>query len=304
MPQESGPLQGTNFTDAQWRAIFGGEPGIVGDVNGSAYNLVLPTGSDNATLGSASQDSTSVVGGYMHRIAQGTTQTVTIPASSNAAVGRTDVIVVRLDPGSYTTDPGPCRLYRVPGVEGSAALPSLDEAPPGVEDMPLWAVTRKSGQSLNQAAVRDLRRRTGPNIDVADPAAALPTNVPLGTRASRGGVSWRRQMSGLGPSAQAEWAREPMPFPDVPGTYSIVASGNVTSNTNGDATLNLPYGGFPTALVGAMVFDAATNLTLGQLTFRWNSAGSLKNAVAFRIIGNTGSLANFTTRVLVHAIGR
>lgn len=188
------------FTVADWRALFGAEPGIVGDVDGSAYKLTLPTGTDDAVLGSTTQDSTSVVGGALHQIAAGQTQTVTIPASTNVAAGRTDLIVVRYDAATYTTDPGPCRLYRVAGVEGSTALPTLDEAPPGVEDMPLWAVTRKQGQSLNQAASRWLGRRIGPNL-LTPAGASLPPNVPLGTRTRRGDEVYERVMG----STQPEW---------------------------------------------------------------------------------------------------
>lgn len=211
MAQESGPLVGANFTDVQWRAIFGGEPGIVGDVDGSAYNLTLGAGTDDAQLGSTTQDSVAVVGGFMHRIPAGQTQAVTIPPSTNA-VGRTDIIAVRLDAGTYTSAPGPCRLVRIAGVEGSSARPSMDEAPPGVEDFPLWAVTRKgngtTAEGLNQAAKVDLRRRTGPNLYIARPDVALPTHVPLGTRATRAGLVYRRQMNGTGPSAQPEWFNE------------------------------------------------------------------------------------------------
>jgi hypothetical protein len=206
MPEESGPLAGYNFTDAVWRAINGPEPSIVGDVNGSAYALTLPAGSDNALLGSATQDSVAVVGGFMHRIPAGQTQAVTLPPSSDPTVGRTDIIVARLDLGGFTSPPGPVRLARVAGVEGSAALPTLDEGPPGVEDFPLWAVTRRSGQGLNQAARRWLGRRSGPNLDV--PAGeALPTNVPLGTRAVRGGIVYRRQLNSA-TTPQPEWFNE------------------------------------------------------------------------------------------------
>ncbi|WP_163185942.1 hypothetical protein [Cellulosimicrobium sp. SL-1] len=196
MPQESGPLAGQNFTDDVWRAINGPEPAIVGDVDGSAYALTLPTGTDNALLGSPTQDSTSIVAGFMHRIPAGQTQQIEIPPSTDAATGRTDIIVARYDP-AFSTVPGPCRLARVPGVEGSSALPSLDEAPPGVEDFPLWAVTRKKGESLNQAARRWLGRRTGPSLDV--PAREpLPPNVPLGTRARRGRGEYVRELDAQG----------------------------------------------------------------------------------------------------------
>jgi hypothetical protein len=232
MAQESGPLVGANFTDTQWRAILGGEPGIVGDVDGSAFNITLGAGTDDALLGSSTQDSVAVVGGFMHRIAEDSTQAVTIPPSTNV-VGRTDIIAVRLDAGTYTSAPGPCRLVRIAGVEGSAARPSMDEAPPGVEDFPLWAVTRKgngtTAEGLNQAAKVDLRRRTGPNLLV--PASeSLPPNVPLGTRAARGDEVYRRRLSTGG---TAEWVLE-SPIPPRIGVFSDFApevTGTVTSAT-------------------------------------------------------------------------
>lgn len=193
--QEAGPLLGQNFTDAVWRSIFGAEPGIVGDYNGSAYGITLPPASDSVEIGSPTIESRSTVGGFGHAIPAGTTQSLLIPASSNAAIGRTDIISVRLNASAFTTVPGPVRLHRIPGVEGSAARPSYDDSPPGVEDMPLYAITRKQGQALTEATVVDLRVRTGPQILVA-PSATLPTSVPLGTRATRGGVTYRRDLDG------------------------------------------------------------------------------------------------------------
>ncbi|MBD5787102.1 hypothetical protein IF650_13020 [Cellulosimicrobium terreum] len=195
MAQESWGLPNTPFTVAQWRHIFGAEPGIVGDRDGSAYKLTLPTGSDNAVLGSATQDSTSVVAGALHRIAQGETQTVTIPASTNPSVGRTDLVVVRYDAGTFSTDPGPCRLVRIPGVEGSSSTPSYNQD--GVlMDLPLFAITRKQGQSLNQAAVRDWRRRIGPTV-LARPLTGLG-NAPVGSRVVRDGTVWRKDIAANG----------------------------------------------------------------------------------------------------------
>lgn len=239
MAQESGPLVGANFTDTQWRAIFGGEPGIVGDVDGSAYNITLGAGTDDALLGSTTQDSVAVVGGFMHRIVEDSTQAVTIPPSTNV-VGRTDIIAVRLDSGTYTTAPGPCRLVRIAGVEGSTARPSLDEAPPGVEDFPLWAVTRKgngtSAEGLNQASKVDLRRRTGPNLLV--PASeSLPTNVPLGTRASRAGETYLRRLNTGG---TAEWSREGQPRRGAFSDFSPEFVGTNTAATRRYYGVSLP----------------------------------------------------------------
>lgn len=299
--QVSGPLVGENFTDDVWRAIHGAEPAIVGDVNGSSYSLTLSSGSDVAQLGSATQDSTSVVAGFMHRIPSGSTQSVTIPVSTNA-VGRTDLIVARYDAATFTTDPGPVRLHRIAGVEGSTARPALDEAPPGVEDLPLWAVTRKNSEGLNQAGSADLRRRTGPNLD-APSDEVLPANVPLGTRAARGDAVYRRRLNSSG---TPEWTPETTldPFPNVAGQYSIVASGTVSTNAFGDAVFTLPYGGFANSLDAVFITDASTNVANGQITFRFLPQGSTKSAVAMRILSNAGAMAGMSTRVYVHAVGR
>lgn len=193
LQEEAGPLLGQNFTDAVWRAIFGAEPAIVGDTDGTAYSATLPPSSDTAEFGSASIESRSTVGGFGHAIPAGTTQSLEIPPSSDATTGRTDLVVVRLDPDNFTTVPGPARLHRIPGVEGSSAWPAFDGGPPGVEDMPLYAITRRSGQALNQATVVDLRARTGPNL-VIPAGQSLPTNVPLGTRARRGVQDFSREL--------------------------------------------------------------------------------------------------------------
>lgn len=201
--QEAGPLLGHNFTDAVWRSIFGAEPGIVGDHNGSAYGITLPPASDSVEIGSASIESRSMVGGFGHAIPAATTQSLLIPASSNASIGRTDLITVRLDASTFSTEPGPVRLHRIPGVEGSATRPSYDDSPPGVEDMPLYAITRKQGQALTEATVVDLRVRTGPHI-LVPAGVSMPTSVPLGTRATRGGAVWRYDMVGSSP----DWVEE------------------------------------------------------------------------------------------------
>jgi hypothetical protein len=201
--QEAGPLLGQNFTDAVWRAIFGAEPSIVGDTNGSSYGITLPPASDSVELGSASIESRSVVGGFGHVIPAGTTQSLEIPASTNPTIGRTDLITVRLDQSSFTTAPGPVRVYRVPGVEGSADRPAYDGGPPGVEDMPLYAITRKQGQALTEAIIVDLRVRTGPHLYVA-PGALMPTNVPLGSTATRGTIDYSRELV----SGTATWVEK------------------------------------------------------------------------------------------------
>lgn len=279
--QESGPLVGENFTDAQWRALFGGEAAIVGDNDGSAYKLNLPTGSDVVEIGSTTQESTAVVGGFSHRIPAGATQSLTIPASSNAAVGRTDIIAVRLNQGSFTTAPGPVRLVRVPGVEGSAAAPSLNQAAPGVEDMPLYAVTRKQGQSLTQAAVRDLRRRSGPSLYV--PAnAALPGQVPLGTRAYRDDVEYLRYLNSSG---TVEWLESPSWAPRSRRVLDLVrtSEGEFSGTTN-------PATPFTTLLNGSLPANAPAGLY--QVVWTLTLAGSAPTTAALRgLVGGSNVTA-------------
>lgn len=196
--QEAGPAVGQNLTDAHWRILFGDEPGIHADTDGTAYEMTLPTSSDIAEVGSPNIDSIARVGGFFHRVPAGTTQSIEIPPSIDAAAGRTDIIAVRLDP-TWADGVFPVRLYRIPGTEGSAALPVYDQSPPGVEDLPLWGVNRKAGQSLNQASLTDLRMRTGPNLLAAE-GLTFPSMVPLGTRATRGGATYRRDLAAGAPT--------------------------------------------------------------------------------------------------------
>lgn len=188
MTQLSGPVGKRPFTTTEWRYVVGNEPGIKEDVNGTSYGLVFSTNSDEAFVGSANQDSVCVVGGGMHVIPAGQQHGVVIPQPQNA--DRTDLIVVRYDPqwAVGPDDPdllaawvGPCRLHRIPGTEGSGA-PPYDAAPPGVEDFPLWEVTRSPSDALSQADRMDRRVRTGPNL-YAKSLAHIGNDVPLGTRA-------------------------------------------------------------------------------------------------------------------------
>lgn len=215
MAEDSGPLFNQNFRDDTWRSIFGAEPGITGDVDGTAYAIALPPGSDSALLGSPTQDSVSVVAGFMHKIAQGQTHAVPLPPATDATTGRTDIVAVRYDPARFEV-PGPCNLVRIPGVEGSAALPPYDGGPPGAEDFPLWAVTRKAGQALNQATVVDLRVRTGPNLLVPT-GATLPADAPLGTRAERDGIGYLRELV----NGTREWTPRYQPIRGQRSTYRM-----------------------------------------------------------------------------------
>jgi hypothetical protein len=200
--QESGPLPGQKFTLARWSQIFGANTGIVGDTNGSAFGLTLPPTTDVAEVGSPSIESVAIVGGFPLIIPAGETQSVTIPASTNASIGRTDIIAARFETG-YSTPPGPVRLIRIAGTEGSASFPSYDAAMPSPMTLPLWAVTRKQGQSLNQATAVDLRIRSAWTT-VVPAGGIMPPSAPLGMRATRGGITYRRDMVG----STVDWVRE------------------------------------------------------------------------------------------------
>lgn len=197
MTQTSGPIsQGTTaerqFTDVLWRDLFGDEPGVLGDLDGSAYAITLPTGSDIATVGSATQRSVARVAGFAHVIPQGAPEGITIPVASGSA--RTDIVALRYDP-SYTGAPGPVRLVRVAGT--SSGIPVYDAAPPGVEDLPLWAVTRQPGQALSQATALRLFPRLAPSLDLPT-GAPLPLSSPIGATARQGGTQYRRALDGSG----------------------------------------------------------------------------------------------------------
>jgi len=199
MVQESGPLAGYDWTDDMYRARFGDEPSILADVDGTAYAITRPTSGNDVLLGSPTQDSVCTLGGFAHRIPAGQTEPVNVPEATNRDVGRTDLIVAHLDMGAYTSPPGPIRLARIPGVDGSEARPALAEGTTGVEHLPLWAITRRQGEAINQATVVDLRRRSGPHLLVPR-GESLPTNAPLGTRARRGRGEYVRELNGT-PSA-------------------------------------------------------------------------------------------------------
>jgi hypothetical protein len=215
LAQTSGPLTGDNFTDDQWITKFGYDAGITGDTDGTAYGLTLPPATDTVEIGSATIDSAAAVGGYGHGIPAGSTQSLEIPASTNPTIGRTDLIVLRYST-AFATDPGPVRLVRIAGTEGSAALPSHNTTQPTPVDMVLYAITRKQGQGLNQATVVDRRSRAGWHY-LMPPGAPLPQTAPLGSTATRDGIAWRRDFDG---SAVA-WVQETWP--------TVVLEGNAAT---------------------------------------------------------------------------
>jgi hypothetical protein len=184
------------FTDRGWRAAFAGQTGVVCDSDGSAFNLTLPAEGATAELGSATQPSRLVVDGYGLEVPQGATQSLDIPASSGGGTnGRTDLVVARLDLDTFTGDPGPVRLYRIEGTEGSTTRPSATYDPNGVRDLPLYAVRRREGESLNQAIVTDLRARIGRN-HLIPAGQGLPAYASLGDTATRGGEVYRWDFAG------------------------------------------------------------------------------------------------------------
>jgi hypothetical protein len=192
--QTSGPIsQGTTaerqFSDVLWRDLFGQEPGVLSDLDGTSYALTRPGTGDVVSVGSSTQNSLAVVAGFVHKIAQGSTEPITIPAASGSS--RTDIIALRYDP-AYTGALGPVRLYRIAG--SGTSLPAYDAIPGGIEELPLWSITRAPGQTLAQATVQRMFPRLAPHIDL--PAgAALPTNSPLGTRVFQGATAgWRRAL--------------------------------------------------------------------------------------------------------------
>ncbi|MCR1984500.1 hypothetical protein NSA53_19890 [Cellulosimicrobium cellulans] len=239
MPQQSGPITGINFTDGLWRDLFGDEPAIVGDVNGTAYQITTPTSTDQVLIGSPSQDSIARVGGFAHKIPAGQTEPLTVPPSTDSSVGRTDLIVCRYDPTWGAQEPGPVRLHRIPGVEGSNARPAYDGGPPGIEDLAHYAITRKKGQALNQAAVVDLRSRTGPSL-LLTKDADLPANVPLGTRVRRGRAEHMRMLDASG---TPYWDAA---LPAVGPAYASYSVGTARISDRGTwLTLDIPDPGYP-----------------------------------------------------------
>lgn len=240
MPETSGPrVTGTDaerqFDDLMWRDMFGSEAGVVGDIDGSAYKLTLPSGSNFVSVGSTTQPSLSVVGGFRHRISAGDTQSVEFAPVVGTA--RTDLLVARLNLLSFTGAPGPVRLVAIQGT--STSIPTFDDAAPGVEDLPLWSITRQPGQSLAQAVTKRLFTRISPVLGLA-PDALLPPSAPLDTIVRQGDVEYRRVLDSVGLPA---WRRRNtlLKSRHVVGT----ASGNLTGSVNlapAQTVLGAPFG--------------------------------------------------------------
>lgn len=242
MAQSSGPIsQGTiaerQMTDVLWRDRFGDESGVLGDLNGTAYAIVLPSDSDVAQIGSATQVSTATVAGFAHRIPADSPEPITIPAASGSA--RTDIVALRYDP-AFTGLPGPVRLVRIAGT--SAGLPVYDDAQPGVEDLPLWAVTRQPGQALSQATVQRLYSRIAPVITVPV-GAPLPVSSPIGTLAKQSSSSYRRDLDSSGVPVWARDGQQVDPGSRQYGTGASNARDSLWKDTQPCVTVRIPYAG-------------------------------------------------------------
>lgn len=293
MAQTSGPLTNQTFTDAQWRAIVGAEPGITGDLNGSSYAITLATNSDVASIGSTSQDSNAAVGGFGHTIPTNQSEGVTIPAATSAA--RTDLVVLRYDPTWGAVAPGPVRLFRVAGTEG-AGVPAWDSTPPGVEDLPLWEVTRQPNQALSQATTQDRRTWTGPNLFVSQSDTKyLPVTPPLGTRVQLGSGPNARHFARISddqesvvwgevgapgalqtPELNGLWSDDPLDplrFYNRGGEY--VLQGAIRSrNTGAIGTTEAPLGSIPALAAPATRRIFPATLTSGS---RWAGGNVVVN---------------------------
>jgi len=217
--QMSGPIIDLDYTDEQFQAGHADDAGIVNDYDGSAFRLVLPNSGNEALIGSTTQDSVAMVGGYPIFIAEDTQQSVDIPTSSNSAVGRTDLIVCRYSSAWLASEPGPVRIHRIAGVEGSGNAPSLtNNAYGGTKDMVLFEVNRKQGGQ--PTLVRDRRVRVGRNLYLR-PGAPLP-NAPLGYTATREGIVWSRE---IGTDASPTWVERSRPITTLTSTDATQEAG-------------------------------------------------------------------------------
>lgn len=238
MAQTSGPIaQGTTaerqFSDVLWRDLFGDERGVISDYDGSAYRLTMPSDTnDVVSIGSSTQASLAIVAGFVHKIPAGSPEGITIPDASG--LDRTDIIALRYDPG-YVSAPGPVRVHRIAG--SSNAIPAYDSAPPGVEDLPLWAVTRSPGQNLNAATIVRMFPYISRNLDWPS-GAALPPLAPMGTVVRQGPHSYRRV---LGTSSVPVWS-------DLGGSVDRGYVANGVSDGSGYLTVSHTLGAVPTGI--------------------------------------------------------
>jgi hypothetical protein len=232
MAQSSGPIaQGTTaerqFTDIQWRDTFGDESGVIGDLDGTSYSITLGPAADTISVGSSTQDSRAVVAGFGHKIPQSTPESLTIPAASGST--RTDLIALRYDP-AYTGLPGPVRLVRIAG--SSSSIPAYDASPPGVEELPLFAITRAVGGAITAATLSRQFPRLAPVIDVPS-VATLPTSSPLGTIARIGTAIYHRRLNPTTPAWVLDDARPQGFYRSGSPGVSISAGGGAQTGIGG-----------------------------------------------------------------------
>lgn len=171
MTQTASPLIDAEWTDEQFRAHFSDLDSVLGDPAGAAYQITLPGSGNDVLIGTGA----ARVAGFLHQVTA--TEPVTVPAASGTA--RTDSIVIRYN-SAWPVDGNarPCRLYRVAGTPG-AGPPTLDVTPPGVEEMPLWNITRAPSQALSLATTQDRRRWLLPRV--ASQSTAPPVTPVYGT---------------------------------------------------------------------------------------------------------------------------
>lgn len=224
--QESGPILDLNFTNEMHIASRVDGVGIAGDYTGNGFALSLPSGSDVATIGPGYAQ----VGAHGYRVPSSQVQDIEIPASTNSAAGRTDLIVLRYQASWDEEAPGPVRVHRIPGVEGSGSRPSPDSTfgvGDTVLDLPLYAITRVEGDTLDQASVTDLRIWKGQTLRV--PAGSPLYAAPLASRLVRDGSIYRRDLAG----GSAAWVLESSPPVTLTGTS---ATANPSDPTNGNTS--------------------------------------------------------------------
>lgn len=197
-----------DFTDRGWRAAFAGRTGVVCDTNGSAFGLTKPAEGSTVEIGSPTIPSRLVVDGFGLEIPAATTQSLSVPASVGGANGRTDLIVGRL-----TAGPMDLKLHRIPGTEGSLALPAASHNATGTRDLLLYAIRRIQGQGLNQAIVTPLMPRIGHHY-LVPATGTLPANASLGDIATRGGTRYRYDFVG----SSVDWVVESVPIRRLTGS--------------------------------------------------------------------------------------
>lgn len=187
MTETSFPIKGKKFSTADWRSIFGAiSGGIAGDYAGDAYAIVRGVG-DSATVSIMGSDAVCLIGGFAHSIPVvsevKSSVVLTVPAPTSQP--RTDLIVARFNPANEAAPGGPISLALVSGTEGNPPpVPTVDGTPPGLQDVPLWSVTRSPGSTMATATIIDLRVWVGRHIRTSNSVPGVNINTlvePIGT---------------------------------------------------------------------------------------------------------------------------